>query len=152
MELQMLEEERNREKSELESAQSKTSEDHALVLSERNAAKAQVQDLEQLLAAARADLELAQTDRGRALTANENLQRALEDFQNEREAEITLLTEQRTANDEALAAAHAASLEATREAAAAEMRDVQYAADKSVQNTLAEMDKMETTIQVRPSK
>ena len=44
--------------------------------------------------------------------------------------------------------AHAASMEATREAYAAEMRDVQYAADKSVQNALTEMDNMESTIQV----
>ena len=144
----MLEEERRREKNALESAHEKTSEDHAVVLSERDAANAQARDLEQLLAAARADLDLANTDRDRALTANENLQRALEDFQGERDAEMALLSEQQTAAEEALAAAHAASLEATKEACAAEMRDVQYAADKSVQNTLLEMDKMEATIQV----
>ena len=149
MELQMVEEERKREKTALESVQSKTSEGYTLVLSKRDAAKAQVQNLEQLLAAARADLELAQTDRSRAITANENLQRALEDFQGERDAEIALLSEQRVDNEDAIAAAHTASLEATREAAASEMRDVQFAASKSVQNTLAEMDKMETTIQVR---
>lgn len=81
----MLEEERRREKSVLESAVDKTTEDHVLLLvSERDAAKAQVRDLEQLLAAAQADLDLANTDRDRALMANENLQRALEDFQGER--------------------------------------------------------------------
>ena len=52
-------------------------------------------------------------------------------------------------NEDAITVVHTASLEATREAAASEMRDVQFAASKSVQNTLAEMDKMETTIQVR---
>lgn len=149
MELQLLEEERRREKSSLESAHEKTSEDHAFILSERDDAKAQVRDLEQLLAAASADLELANTDRNRALIANENLQRALEDFQSERDAEIALLIEQRVSAEEAIAAAHLASLEATKEANAAEMRDVQYAADKSLQNSLVEMDKMEATIQVR---
>lgn len=144
----MLEEERRREKSALESAHEKTSEDHALVLSERDALKAQVSNLEQFLAAAQADLDLANTDCSRALLANENLQRALEDFQSERDAEITLLTDQQKASEEAIAASQAASLEAMREANAAEMRDVQYAADKSVQNALAEMDKMEATIHV----
>lgn len=144
----MLEEERRREKSALESAHEKTSEDHALVLSERDALKAQVSNLEQFLAAAQADLDLANTDCSRALLANENLQRALEDFQSERDAEITLLTDQQKASEEAIAASHAASLEAMREANAADMRDVQYAADKSVQNALAEMDKMEATIHV----
>jgi len=147
MELQMLEEERKREKAALESAHEKTSESHAMVATERDAAKAHSGNLEQLLAAARADLELATTDRDRALLANENLQKALEDFQGERDAEIALLAEQHRADEEAIAAAHAASLEATREASAIEMRDVQYAADKSVQNSLVELDKMEAAIQ-----
>ena len=51
------------------------------------------------------------------------------------------------AAEDAIAAAHEASLEAMREANVQQMRDVQYAADKSVQNTLTEMDKMEVTIQ-----
>lgn len=148
MELQLLEEERRREKATLESGLEKTTEDHAQVVSERDESKAHSRDLEQLLAAAQADLDLANTDRDRALLANENLQRALEDFQSERDAEIALLTEQQKANEEAIAAAHAASLEAMKEANASEMRDVQYAADRSLQNQLAEMDKMEATIQV----
>jgi hypothetical protein len=117
-------------------------------VSERDAAKAKARDLEQQLAAAHADVELANTDRNRALMANENLQRALEDFQSERDAEIALLMEQRTADEEAIEAAHNASLEAMREANAAEIRDIQYAANKSVQNSLVEIDKMEATIQV----
>ena len=147
MELQMLEEERLREKSALESAQDKTSEDYAQVLNERDAANATVRNLEQQLVAARADLELAHTDRDRAVTANDNLTMALEAFQSERESEISLLSEQRIADEEAVKAAHQASLEAMKEANAAQMRDVQYAADKSVQNQLAEMDKMETELQ-----
>lgn len=144
----MLEEERRREKSALESAHEKTSEDHALILSERDALKARVSDLEQFLAAAQADLDLANTDCSRALLANENLQRALEDIQSERDAELAMLTDQQKASEEAITAAHAASLEAMREANVADMRDVQYAADKSVQNALAELDKMEATILV----
>lgn len=148
MEMQLLEEERQREKALLESAKEKSSEDYVLVLSERDAAKAQARDLEQQLEAARADVELANTDRNRALLACENLQRALEAIQSERDAEIALLMEQRTAAEEAMEAAHAAALEAMRESNKAEMRDVQYAADRSVQNSLAEMDKMEATIVV----
>ena len=147
MELQMLEEERLRERSALESAQDKTSEDYTQVLKERDAANATVRDLEQQLVAARADLELAHTDRDRAVTANDNLTMALEAFQSERESEISILMEQRIAGEEAVEAAHQASLEAMKEANAAQMRDVQYAADKSVQNQLAEMDKMETDLQ-----
>ncbi len=144
-----MEEELRREKSALESVNEKTSEDHAVVVTERDNLMASVSNLEQLLAAARADLELAATDRDRALMANENLQRALEDLQSERDAEISLLTEQQQASEEAIMAAHVASLEATRESCAAEMSNVQYAADKSVQNALAEMDNMESTILVR---
>lgn len=147
MDLQMLEEERQREKAALESETEKSSGDYALAISQRDTARAELQDLQQQLAAARADLDLANTDRNRALMANENLQTALESFQNERDAEIALLMEQRTAAEEAIEAAHEASLDAMREANAQQMRDVQYAADKSVQNTLTEMDKMEATIQ-----
>ena len=44
----------------------------------------------------------------------------------ERDAEIALLAEQHKAAEEAIEAAHSASLEAMKEAKAAEMRDVQY--------------------------
>ena len=142
-----IEEELRREKSALESANEKTSEDHAVVITKRDALMARASNLEQLLAAARGDLELANTYRDRALMANENLQRALEDLQCERDAEISLLAEQQRASEDAIVDAHAASMEATREAYAAEMRDVQYATDKSVQNALTEMDNMESTIQ-----
>jgi hypothetical protein len=132
MKLQMLEEELRQEKSALESANEKTSEDHAVVITKRDALMA----LEQLLAAAWGDLELANTDRDRALMANENLQRALEDLQCKQNAEISLLTEQQLTSEDAIVATHAALKEATREANAAEMRDVQYAADKSVQKCI----------------
>ena len=147
MELQMLEEERNREKLKLEAALVGTSEDHKQVLSERNESKAQARDLEQLLAAAQADLDLANADRDRALLANENLQRALEDLQSERDAEIALLAEQQKSEEEAIAAAHEASLEAMKAKNAKDMADVQFAADRSLQNQLVELDKMEATIQ-----
>jgi hypothetical protein len=147
MELQLLEEERQREKALLSAANEKSSGDYVLVSSERDAAKAKARDLEQQLAAAHADVEIANADKNRALMASENLQRALEAIQNERDAEIALLMEQRTAAEEAMEAAHSAALEAMREANATQMRDVQYAADKSLQNSLVEMDKMEATIQ-----
>lgn len=144
----MLEEERLREKTALEMAKDKTSENYTLVLTERDEAKAEARDLSHQLEATRADLELANTDRNRALMANENLQRALEDFQSERDAEIAMLTEQHSSAEVAIAAAHAASIDAMREANEAEMRDVQFAADRSIKSSLAELDKMEATIQV----
>lgn len=147
MEMQLLEEERQREKALLESANEASSENFIQVSSERDAAKARVQDLEQQLAAAQADVEIANSDKDRALLASENLQRALEAIQNERDSEIALLMEQRNSADEAMAAAHAVEIESIRQANIAEMKDVQYAADKSVQNSLVEMDKMESTIQ-----
>jgi len=148
MEMQLLEEERRREKALLESANEESSENYVAVSSERDAAKAQVQDLERQLAAAHADVEIANSDKNRALLASENLQRALEAIQSERDSEIALLMEQRVAAEEAMSTAHAVEVEAIREANASQMKDVQYAADKSVQNSLVEMDKMETTIQV----
>ena len=149
MELRLLEEERKREKALLESANEESSENFIIVSSERDAAKAKVQDLEQRLAAAHADAEIANNDKNRAFLASENLQRALEAIQSERDSEIALLMEQRVSAEEAMSAAHAAEVEAIRQANDTKMKDVQYAADKSVQNSLAEMDKMETIIQVR---
>ena len=146
--MQLLEEERLREKALLESANEATSENFIQVSHERNAAKAKVQDLEQRIAAAYADVQIANTDRDRALMASENLQRALEAIQSERDSEIALLMEQRVAAEEAMEAAHAVEVESLRQANASQMKDVQYAADKSVQNSLVEMDKMEATIQV----
>ena len=72
-----IEEELRREKSALESANEKTNEDHAVVITKRDTLMARASNLEQLLAAARGDLELANIYRDRALVANENLQRAL---------------------------------------------------------------------------
>lgn len=148
LEMQLLEEERLREKALLESANENVSESISRVSSERNAAKATVQDLEQQLAAAYADLEIANADRDRALMASENLQRALEAIQCERDSEIALLMEQRAAAEEAMEAAHAVEVESLHQANASQIKDVQYAADKSVQNSLVEIDKMEATIQV----
>ena len=88
---------------EKESISSRTSESHTLLLSERNTAKAQALDLEQLLTAAHANLELANTDCNRALMAKKNLQRALADVWGKRDAEIALLIDQRLTNEEAIA-------------------------------------------------
>jgi dGTP triphosphohydrolase len=148
MEMQLLEEERRREKALLQSVNEESSENFIQVSSERDAAKAQVQDLEQQLAAAHADVEIANSDKNRALLASENLQRALEAIQSERDSEIALLMEQRVAAEEAMAGAHAVEIDSIRQANATMMKDVEYAAEKSVQNSLVEMDKMEVTIQV----
>ena len=66
----MLEEELQREKSALELANAQTSEDKAMVITERDELSARVSNLEQLLAAARGDLEIANIDRNRVMLAS----------------------------------------------------------------------------------
>lgn len=88
---------------------------HATVLSEREALKARVSDLEQLLAAARSDLELANIDRNRALVSmrlTKGLEKALHGLESVQDAKVPLLTEQpqATKNDISFEALPAASL------------------------------------------
>ncbi|KAI2502089.1 biological adhesion [Fragilaria crotonensis] len=75
----------------------------------------------------------------RAILGNENLSRALESFQSERDAELALLEERRMSSEEATAAAHAAAIQATHEANEVNMRQVRYAADAAVREVREEI-------------
>jgi hypothetical protein len=148
MELQMLKEARDRDRAQIESTTSSASENQTKIASSRDAARAEAQDMERQLAATLADLELARADYNRAMLSSANLQRALEAFQNEREAETGILEEQARSSEEATAAAHAATLTATVEANEAQMKAVQYAADAAIRNIMDEVKTLEQTVQV----
>lgn len=145
----MLKEARDRERAQRESAAYNAESSQAELESERDAALSTARDVERQLAATRADLEMARADTDRIMMANVNLQSALEAFQSERDAETTLLHEQRIAAEEAMAAAHAAAIEATYEANEARMREVQLASDEAVQNIMAEVHELEQKLEVR---
>jgi chromosome segregation ATPase len=104
---------------------------------------AEVHDLKRQLTAARADIDLARADTERVMTANANLQHALEAFQSERDAELALLEDQRRDMEEAMAAAHAAALEATHEAHEADIRRIRLGANEEVAKVRMEVKKME---------
>ncbi len=108
----------------------------------------EARDLERQLAAALADLELSRKDYERAVMSNENLQSALESFQVEREAELSLLEEQRKHSEATLAAAHAAGIEAINEVNEARVKEVQLAADSAIRNLMEEIKVLEASIEV----
>ncbi len=144
----MLKEETDREKEKSLSAAEAARSNLTELASQRDAAKQEVRDLERQLAAALADLELSRKDYERAVTSNENLQSALESFQVEREAELSLLEEQRKHAEAALAAAHAAGIEAINEVNEARVKEVQMAADTAIRNLMEEIKILEASVEV----
>lgn len=144
----MLMEERDRDRFQKQSAVESAESNISKTATERDASLAKAIDYEQQLTAALADLKLARSDTERVMTANINLQNALEAFQSEREAEIGILEEQRVAVEEATAAAHAAAIEATHEANEAQMRALQMAADAAVTNVMEEVRSLEGKVEV----
>ena len=143
----MMKEDLVREQKKNKSAASSAESNSAQLEVERSAALASARDLEQQLAAALADVEVARADSARIMTANDNLQSALESFQNEREAELGILEEQRSEMEQATAAAHAAALDALREANDANMQEIQMAADKAVKNSMDEIKLLEDRLE-----
>ena len=139
----MLKEARERERLHRETAAVNAESSQAELEAESDAALSTARDLEHQLMAALADLEVARFDTERIMLGNSNLQSALEAFQNEREAEMAILDEQRMAAEEATAAAHAAAIQATHEANKTRMREVQMAADAAVKNVMAEVQTLE---------
>ena len=136
----MLREERDRERAKSQSVVESAITSYSQVESERDGARAEVRDLKQQLAATHADLEVAKTDKERIITANNNLQAALEAFQDERQAEMDILNSQRKEEEEAIASANAAALDATRQAHEAEIKQLQKVADNAVKNVMNEMN------------
>jgi hypothetical protein len=143
----MLKEDNDREKSKNTSVAASAESNTAQLEAERDAAQAGVQDLRQQLSAALADVEVARSDTNRVMMANNNLQSALEAFQSEREAELSMLEEQRMEAEEATAAAHAAALAATHEANGAHLREIQHAGDAAVKNSMNEVKQLEAKLE-----
>ena len=146
MELTMLREERDRERAKNQSVVKSTITSHSQVESERDTALAEVMDLKQQLTAARADLDLARVDQERIMTANTNLQSALEAFQDERQMETNMLDEQRLEAEEAVKSAHEAAMEVLRQTHAEEIRKVQYAAEESVKKVMGQVTDLKAAL------
>jgi len=143
LEVRMLKEDRDRERARVQSATESSSATSAQLESLRDSLTAEVQDLKQQLTAAHVDLDIAKADTERIMTANNNLQHALEAFQSEKEVELSMIEEQRVSTEEAIAAAHAATLEATHEAHAAELRQAEARTEDSRQEHLLQIKKLE---------
>jgi chromosome segregation ATPase len=147
LEIQKLKDEKDRESAEIQSKADNLETNKSAVQADLDAALATIRDLEHQLSAASADIEVAKADMQRAMLGNENLSRALESFQSEHDAEMSLLDEQRTSSEEMIAAAHAASIQATHEANNVRMREVQYAADKAVQNIMQQLQMIQAELE-----
>jgi chromosome segregation ATPase len=143
----MLREDYNREKSKNTGHRASAESNTAQLETDRDAAQAGVQDLRQQLAAALADVEVARSDTNRVMTGNNNLQTALEAFQSEREAELSMLEEQKLEAEHATEAAHAAALEATRDASDATVREIQQASNAAVKNSMNEVEQLEAKLE-----
>ena len=145
----MLKEARDRERAHRETAAVNAESSQAELEAERDAALSTARDLERQLTATLADLEIARADTERVMMANVNLQCAIEAFQSEREAEMSLLNGQRVADEEAAAAAHAAAIEALHQVNDARMREVQMAADVAIKNIMGEVQGLQEKLEVR---
>jgi len=113
---------------------------------ERDGAIQEAKDLERKLMQALADHEIAQQDNERVSKSLENMERALEAFQAEREEECALLEEHRVESESALKEAHEASLEALRISNDMRMGEVQEAANKAVTKCMGEIDELEAKL------
>ena len=147
MELRMLKEDHNREKAKVQQFSASAESNNAQLETERDEALAKLRDIQLQLSAALADVDVARLDTDRVMKANNNLQAALEAFQNEREAELAMVEEVHLERLDAMGAAHAAVLETTREAHQAELRQVQYVADEAVRNSMDEIKLLEDKLE-----
>jgi chromosome segregation ATPase len=144
----MLKEDHSREQAKVHSVAATAESSTAQLEAQRDEALANVHDLQLQLSAATADIEVAKSDAERVMIANANLQAALEAFQNEREAEMSMMEESRREQEEAMAAAHAAVLDATHEAHATEIRQIQNASDAAVRNSMDEIARLEVKLEM----
>mmetsp|Transcript_56627 Transcript_56627/g.137549 ORF Transcript_56627/g.137549 Transcript_56627/m.137549 type:complete len:929 (-) Transcript_56627:2169-4955(-) len=145
--LTMIKEERDRERSKNQSVVDSAITSHSQLESERDSALSELQSTKQQLAAALADLDVAKADASRIMKANSNLQSALESFQDERQTEMALLDEQRLESEEAINAANATAMAALKQTHERELHEVQKAADEAVRNSMREMAILEGNIE-----
>ena len=146
MELTLVREERDRERAKNQSVAQSTMTSHSVLESERDSAVAEVRGLKQELAAAFADLDVLRADRARLLTANNNLQAALEAFQDERHAEMKIMEEQRLESEAAIYAAHAAAVEIIQQTHAEDIRRVHVVAEQATKEALEQRDDITVTL------
>lgn len=144
----MLKEDHNREKAKVQTVAASAETNTAQLESERDEALARAHDLQLQLSAALADIGVANSDTERVSAANSNLQSALEAFQNEREAEIAMMEENRGEQEAAMAAAHAAVLYATHEAHLTEIRHIQTATDNAIKHSMDEINSLEGKLEM----
>lgn len=143
----MLREKHARESNKVREKVEKTENNYAQTEAERDHALTEAEALKQQLAAAEADLAVARADADRIMMANSNLQSALESFQNEREAELAMVEEQRLDSEGQLQAAHNASLDATKQVHAAEIRDVQSKAEDEIRTVMTKVQQLEGQVE-----
>jgi len=143
IEMQLLKEERDREALKASTLQESKESNQAALTAELNAARAEVLDLQQRLAALQADLDVAKADKDRAITASSNLQRAMEAFESEREAELEILEESRKSAEEAMLAAHELALQALKKDNDRIIEEMQVASNKAIKNMMDEIKDME---------
>ena len=147
IEMQLLREERDREKEKVESLKETQNSNESTLIAERDTAKATALDLEQRLATLQADFDLAKSDYERSLMANSNLQTALEAFQIERESELALLEEARISSEDAIKESNDLALQSMKQENEVAMNEVQNAANKAIQNMMSEMSLTEQKLE-----
>lgn len=146
-ELKILREERDLERAKNDSMVQSTITSHSQMETERDTAMAEVRDLQQKLTAAYADLEIAKNDKDRALIANNNLQSALEAFQDERQAEISLFDDQRIEHENSLKLAHAAAVDVIQQTHSAEIEQVRTEADIKLKESVDQVEALKNSLE-----
>lgn len=147
IELQLLREERDREKEKLENLKETQNSNESTLIAERDAAKANALDMEQRLAALQADLDIAKSDYERSIMASSNLQSVMEAFQIEREAELALLEESRLSAEEAMQASNELALQSMKQENETAMKEVQLASKKAIENMMLDMAQTEQKLE-----
>ena len=147
MELTMLKEERSRERTKNQAVMESAMSSRTQLETERDNALSELRDLKQQLAATIGDLEISRADYSRITMANDNLQSALEAFQDERLAEMDLIDEQRRESEDAIKSAHATATTAMKQIHENEMYEIQKASDNAVKNVMHEMELVEGNLE-----
>lgn len=147
MELTMLKEEYNRERTKNQTVVDSAISSRSQLETERDNALSELRDSKQQLAATLGDLEISRTDYSRIVMANNNLQCALEAFQDERQAEMEMVDEQRRESEEAIESAHATATSALKQIHETEMYNIQKASDNAVKNVMHEMELVESNLE-----
>jgi len=147
MELTMLKEERDRERTKNQTVMDSAMSSRTQLEIERDNALSKLRDSKQQLAATLGDLEISRADYSRIIMANDNLQSALEAFQDERRAEMEMIDEQSRESEEAIKSAHATATSALKQIHDTETYKIQKASDNAVKNVMHEMELVEGNLE-----